>query len=122
MKSLSLALAGLALVSASALAEDCAMPEVPELPDGASSTYDQMVEGMGTVKSYQDALVAYRECLTPKMEAAAAAAQAEGAPAELKAAVKALDDAYNASVTAEEELAGAFNTEIREFKAANPDS
>ena len=92
-----------------------AMPDAPALPDGGTSTYDQMVEGMGTVKSYQEALVAYRECLTPKMEAAVAAAQAEGAPDELKAAAQALQDAYNASVTAEEELAVAYGDEKLEI-------
>ena len=29
-------------------------------------------------------------------------------------------DAYNAAVSAEEDVAGRFNTEIREYKAANP--
>jgi hypothetical protein len=29
-------------------------------------------------------------------------------------------DAYNAAVSKEEEVAGQFNTEIREYKAANP--
>ena len=29
-------------------------------------------------------------------------------------------DAYNAAVSQEEEIAGQFNTEIREYKAANP--
>lgn len=122
MKSLSLALAGLALVSASALAEDCTAPEVPSIPDGGASTYDQMVEGMGAVKAFQEANSAYMSCIEPKLAAATEAAKADGASDIEKAAAQALNEVYNAAVTAEEELAGAFNTEIREFKAANPGS
>lgn len=122
MKALSLALAGLALVSASALAEDCAAPEVPEIPDGGTSTYDQMIEGMSSVKAFQEANAAYMGCIEPKLAAATAAAKADDASDIEKAAAQALNAAYNAAVAAEEALAGAFNTEIREFKAANPDS
>lgn len=122
MKSLALALAGLALVSASALAEDCTAPELPSIPDGASSTYDQMVEGMGAVKTFQEANAAFMSCLEPQIKAATAAATADGATELQKAAAQALTEAHNAAVAAEEKLAGAFNTAIREFKAANPDS
>lgn len=122
MKSLSLALAGLALVSTCAMAEDCTAPEVPTIPDGGSSTYDQMIEGMGSVKTFQEANATYMGCLEPKLAAATEAAKADDASDVQKAAAMALNEAYNAAVAAEEELAGAFNTEIREFKAANPDS
>ncbi len=107
----------LALGSASALADDCEAPATPSLPDGASSTMEQMLEGQKAVKAFQAANLDYMKCLEPLLNAATAAEEAgeEGAAEQSKA----LTEAYNSAVSAEEEVAGQFNTEIREYKAAN---
>ena len=107
-----------ALGSTSALAADCDMPETPTLPDGATSSMEQMLEGQKAVKAFQAANLAYMQCLEPQMKAATAAVEAgdEGAADKYKA----LEEAYNGAVSVEEEVAGQFNTEIREYKAANP--
>ena len=55
-----------------------------------------------------------------KITAASAAAAAESASDEDKAALKGLEEEYNSAVSKEEDVAGQFNTEIREYKAANP--
>lgn len=120
MNTIKLLLAGLAMTSAAALAEDCAAPAVPELPNGATASYDDMIAGQGAVKAFQAENLKYMNCMEPQINEALAAAQAESATDEDKARVKALEEAYNAAVSREEELAGQFNNAIRAYKEANP--
>jgi hypothetical protein len=107
----------LALGSTSVLAADCEMPAAPTLPDGASSSMEQMLEGQKAVKTFQAANLDYMKCLEPAMAAAAAAIEAGEEGADEK--YKGLEEKYNGAVSVEEEVAGQFNTEIREYKAAN---
>ncbi len=110
------------LFAASAVAEDCTAPEAPSLPDGGSSTMEQMLEGQKAVKAFQAANLEYMGCLEARFTAAEQAAK-EGPDDEKAAAQEQYTEAmnaYNAAVTKEEEVAGQFNTEIREYKAANP--
>lgn len=118
MKFLTNAAFALSLAATAAVADDCTAPETPQLPDGASSTMEQMLEGQKAVKAFQSANLAYMQCLEPVLSAAEMQVKegAEGAAD----AYKAIEDRYNAAVSAEEEVAGQFNTEIREYKAANP--
>jgi len=121
MKSFSIALLVAALGSASAFAQDCVVPDAPTLPDGATASMEQMLAGQQAVKGYQTANSEYRSCLDPQLSAAVVKATAEEASDADKAAAKALEDAYNQSVSREEAVAGQFNTEIRAYKAANPE-
>ena len=110
------------LFAASAVAEDCTAPAAPSLPDGGSSTMEQMLEGQQAVKAFQAANLEYMTCLETRFTAAEQAAK-EGSDDEKAAAQEEYNEAmnaYNAAVTKEEEVAGQFNTEIREYKAANP--
>ena len=118
MKMIKYSALALALGSTSALAADCEMPTAPTMPDGASSSMEQMLEGQKAVKAFQTANLDYMKCLEPAMAAASAAIEAgeEGAAEEYKA----LEEQYNGAVSVEEEVAGQFNTEIREYNAANP--
>jgi hypothetical protein len=120
MKTIKLLLAGLAMASATAWAQDCTAPDVPELPDGKTASYDDMIAGQGAVKAFQADNLEYMNCMEPLITNALAAAQGESATDEDKARVKALEEAYNAAVSREEELAGAFNNAIRAYKEANP--
>jgi hypothetical protein len=115
-----LALIGLALGSAATMAEDCTPPQMPVLPDGASSSLEQMLEGQAAVKAYQASNTEYRACLEPKISAAEVAAAGESPGPELTEALQTYNEQYNASVSAEEGLAGKFNTELKKYKAANP--
>jgi len=115
-----LALAGLALASAVSMAEDCTAPDIPSMPDGATATLQQMLDGQSAVKAYQATNAEYRSCLEPQISAAEVAASGDSPPPELTEALKALNEQYNASVSAEEELAGKFNDELKAYKAANP--
>lgn len=114
-------LAVLALGSSLAMAE-CVQPESPTLPDGASATMDDMIAGQQAVKTFQTANLDYMACLEAQFtEAKKAIENGKAASAEaVKAAYEQDVEAYNQAVSAEEELAGQFNTEIREYRAANP--
>ena len=118
MKLIKFAIAGLALSSTVSLASDCQPPSKPALPDGASASMEQMIEGQKAVKTFQASLMEYLQCLEVEMTAAQTAAEAgtDGAAETYKG----IEETYNAGVSMEEELAGQFNTEIREYKAANP--
>jgi hypothetical protein len=115
-----LALIGLALGSAAAMAQDCTAPVVPTLPDGAKATLEEMVAAQKAIKAFQAANATYRTCLDPKVAAAETAAAGDSPGPELVEALKKLNEEYNASVSREEELAASFNTELHEYKEKNP--
>jgi len=81
---------------------------------------EQMLAGQKAVKDYQGANSEYRTCLEPKVSAAEVAAAGDSPGPELQETLKQLNDEYNASVSKEEELAIMFNTELHEYKEANP--
>lgn len=103
---------------------DCSAPEEPKIPDGANASMQDMLAGQESVKTFQSANMEYMKCL----EAAFADAEKAAKDAEDKTeAAKAMAtysqavEAYNAAVSKEESVAGEFNTQIREYKAANAD-
>ncbi|MFT4823484.1 MAG: hypothetical protein ACI9DH_001353 [Halioglobus sp.] len=113
----------LALAFGSALSNaECTGPEVPSLPAGDSATMEQMIAGQGAVKSFQATNIEYMSCLEKLFtEAAAVVKDASGdAQDAAQASYDTAEAAYNNAVSKEEEVADAFNTAIRAFKAANP--
>ncbi|MEZ5503025.1 MAG: hypothetical protein R3E50_10335 [Halioglobus sp.] len=120
MNCIKLALIGLALGSAASIAGECTAPSLPTLPDGTTATLEQMLTGQKAVKDFQAANSAYRECLDPLVSAAEVQAAGDSPSEEAQATLKQLNDDYNGSVSREEELADKFNTELRNYKAANP--
>jgi len=112
----------LILGSSLAGAAECVNPAAPTIPDGASSTMDQMITGQKAVKSFQTTNIEYMSCVEARIkDAETEVAQSKGK--EKEAGQKLLDeslDNYNQAVSAEESVAGAFNSAIREYKAANP--
>lgn len=118
MKNLKFVLLGLALGSAVSMAEDCTAPAPPQIAEGEDSTLEQMLASQKAVKDFQSANLAYMACLEPMLAAAEAAAKAgeEGAVEKYQQ----IQETYNAAVSREEEVAGKFNTEIRDYKTANP--
>lgn len=111
----------LLLASAGSFAE-CNMPDAPTLPDGGSANMEAMIAGQKAIKAFQAANLDYMACLEKLFtEAESKAESTEGDEHDAAKAIydKAVAD-YNDAVSLEEELAGQFNTEIREYKAANP--
>ncbi|MEM1114628.1 MAG: hypothetical protein AAGI11_22135 [Pseudomonadota bacterium] len=121
MRIMQTALASLTLFSAASFA-DCDAPASPVLPDGATASMQDMLEGQKAVKAFQAANMDYMGCLEKVFNAAAK--DADSGNDDEKAAATEVHDkavaAYNDAVSKEEEVAGQFNTEIREYKAANP--
>jgi hypothetical protein len=118
MNTIKLALLSLSLASTVSLAGECTGPEMPTMPDGGTSSMEQMLAGQKSVKEFQTVNLEYMACLEPQITAARAELEAGDASAEDK--IKQLEETYNDAVSKEEEVAGQFNTEIREYKAANP--
>ena len=123
MKTLQFAALALALGSSTGMAGDCSGPQAPSLPDGATASMEDMLAGQKAIKAYQAANLEYMGCLEKEFTAAEAAVLESSSEDDKKAAQTTYQeavDAYNAAVSQEEEIAGQFNTEIREYKAANP--
>ena len=120
MNHIKLALISLALGSAASVADDCTAPQTPALPDGATASLEQMLAGQKAVKEYQAANTEFRACLEPKVAAAELESVSDSESEEVEALRKKLNEDYNNSVSSEEALAESFNTELKEYKAANP--
>ena len=101
-----------------ALAADCELPTMPTIPDGSSSTMEEMIEGQQGVKAFQAAAAEFRACQDSTMAELKASVE-EGNPGAAPKYEAATAD-YNESVAMEEQLAEQFNQAIRAYKAANP--
>ena len=120
MKQIKFAVLGLALGSTVSIAGECVQPDKPAMPDGAKASMEDMLNGQKAVKSFQAANMDYMKCLEEAHKAAEAAAAPDRSDEDKMATQAAFEETYNAAVSVEEEVAGQFNTEIREYKAANP--
>ncbi len=92
----------------------CESPTVVSVPDGKTSTLEQMLAAQKDVKAYQAKMDAYLACID-----AEAAGQGEQAPNDYKALMV---NRHNAAVAEMEGVAAAFNDQIKAYKTANPAS
>jgi len=90
----------------------CEAPAVVAVPDGKTATMDQLLAAQSQVKSYMAAMQQFLACVD--MEADAKGADA---PAEYKAMMV---DRHNTAVAEMEQIAAAFNDQVKAYKAANP--
>jgi hypothetical protein len=113
----------LGLLMAAAAQAECNYPKVPgNLPDGATATQDQMVEGMKAVKEYNAQVTAYLSCLEQEMNARVEAAGPD-APAEQIEQIRAIHTKrHNAAVDELEQTANRFNEQVKTFKARDKKS
>lgn len=81
-------------------------------PDGAEADLAQMVAGQKAVKAYVATSEECLECLTAAGEAATEIESDEEKTARI--------EEHNASVDAQEAVAGEFNASIRAYKEHNP--
>jgi hypothetical protein len=97
---------------------DCTYPKAPTgLPDGATATQDQMVEGMQTIKEYNNQVTTYLNCLETEMNARIEAAGPD-APADQIEQIKAIHTKrHNAAVEELESNASRFNEQVKVYKA-----
>lgn len=109
-------LAGL-LATAAASAE-CSYPKAPSgLPDGATATQDEMVDGMKAIKEYNNQVTTYLNCLETEMNTRIEAAGPE-ARADQVEQIKAIHTKrHNAAVEELESTAARFNEQVKVYKA-----
>jgi hypothetical protein len=106
------------LLSAGFANAECLYPKAPtSMPDGATATEQQMIDGMKAVKEYNNQVSAYLSCLDMEMQARIDAAGAE-APADQIAQIKAIQaKRHNAAVEELEAHAARFNEQVKTYKA-----
>lgn len=113
-------LAGLltGLLCAAAASAECNYPKAPTgLPDGATATQDEMVNGMKAIKDYNNAVTTYLSCLETEMNTRIEAAGPD-APAEQVEQIKAIHTKrHNAAVEELEANAQRFNEQVKVYKA-----
>ncbi len=90
----------------------CENPAAIVIPDGKSSTMEQMLAAQAQVKAYQAAMTEFLACIDSDLEA-----QGEKAPEEFKSLMV---SRHNAAVAEMEGVAAAFNDQIKAYRAANP--
>lgn len=91
----------------------CDNPVVAQVPDGKSSTMDQLLKAQTGVKTYMAAMEKYISCLDDAVTAAG-----DDAPAEFKAIMV---NRHNIAVDEMEAVAKSFNDQIKAYKEANPE-
>ena len=90
----------------------CENPALVSIPEGKTSTKEQMLAGQAQVKAYQAKMTEYLACIDAETDA-----QGEKAPNEYKAL---MINRHNAAVAEMEGVAAAFNVQLKAYKAANP--
>lgn len=90
----------------------CENPTAVAIPDGKSSTLEQLLAAQAQVKTYQAAMTEFLACIDAEL-----AAEGEDAPEEFKSLMV---SRHNAAVAEMEGVAAAFNDQIKAFRAANP--
>jgi hypothetical protein len=90
----------------------CEAPSPVAMPDGSTSTRDQMLAAQAQVKAYQAAMNEFVACIDSELDA-----QGEQAPEEFKSLMV---SRHNAAVAEMEGVAASFNEQLRAFRAANP--
>ena len=91
--------------------DECELPTGPIIPDGNVASQDELLAAQKAMKAYQAVLVDYRLCIDDKNTLLDLETE-EGAAAKLVN-----NQLYDASVTAEENVAEKFNLAVRAFKS-----
>ena len=85
------------------------------IPNGSTTTKEELLEAQKGVKSYMAALTAYRDCIVEE-EKLARLAMENLAPEIEQQREEMLNKKYNAAVEDEERVAADFNTAVQAFK------
>ena len=107
----------LALVLTGSAVLACDYPSPPkDMPDGATSSKDEMIAGVKKIGKYQEDMAAYLSCI--EADEIVANQQLGDDEEEAKKQRKEMfDKKYNAAVDEQTRAVEEFNIEIREFKA-----
>jgi hypothetical protein len=106
----------IALVVAAPIAFACDYPAPPnELPDGATSSKDDMLSGVKMISDYQESMGTYLECIEAD-EIVAIQALADDDEDGKSQRKEMFDKKYNAAVDEQTKAVEQFNAEIRAYK------
>ncbi len=94
-------------------ASDCVEPAAPSVPDGSTSTVEEVLAARDAVAAYDSAVQDYQDCLN-----AAVSGMGDGLSEQHNQAVNIVDSNIVDKVTM---LAEEMNAAIRAYNAANPD-
>jgi hypothetical protein len=92
---------------------ECQHPSAISVPDGATSTFEEMLAAQSDVLAYMAAMESYLACINEDLTAGG-----DDAPTEFKSA---RNDMHSSAVTELETVAAAFNRELQLFFAAHPE-
>lgn len=108
-------LLGMLLVMPAAFA--CDYPGPPKnLPDGSTSSKDEMIAGVKEIAVYQESMTSYLECIEADEVVAVKALDDDDEEARTQRK-QMFDKKYNAAVDEQTKTVEQFNAEIREFKS-----
>ena len=93
------------------VAAACPYPAAVDVPNGSSASEDEMLSGQKRVKAYMAEMEDYLKCLDDEAVALGDAVTDEQRQLHV--------DRHNAAVEAMEQVANAFNEQIRAYKAVN---
>lgn len=111
-----LSLAIVSLMFSSPLALACDYPQRVKIPNGATATKDEMIDGQRAVKDYMASMDEYLACID-KEEKDTLATMSEISDEEREVRAAALVKKHNAAVEEMELIAARFNEEVRAYKA-----
>ncbi len=119
MKNMTKLLISIALVIAAPVALACDYPAPPKsLPDGATSSKDDMLNGVKMISAYQESMTEYLACIeADEIVATQALAVDDDTGKEQRKLM--FDKKYNAAVNEQTRTVEKFNAEIRAYKASS---
>jgi hypothetical protein len=116
MKAL-LAMTLLGALAAPAFA-DCPYPPAPsKIPDGASATLQEMLDGQKAVKDYDAAINTYLSCIDKELSDNIAKGGEQLKPEQKADMQKVEAQKHNAAIDQEQSVADRFNEQVKVFKA-----
>ncbi len=109
-----------ALLAAQASSAACTYPKAPTaLPDGATATLPEMVEGQKAVKAFNADMEAYLKCVDEENPASPKGTKLTDEQKKAEDAAERMRvQKHNAGVDDEQALADRFNAQIKAFKEA----
>jgi hypothetical protein len=106
-----------ALFAGDALA-DCAFPQPPaSIPNGSSASREEMVAAAAAFRTYNESVTAYQACLEKDTADRVASASGATAAEEIRQLKTMQRRKHNESQKTLEEKVGAFNEQLKIFKA-----
>jgi len=92
----------------------CEYPALITVPDGQTSTMEELIIAQAAVREYMAGMEAYLACVNEEMNAAG-----DDAPVEYKSI---MFSRHNAAVAEMEAIASSFNEQVQTYKEANPEN